>query len=112
MCRDLEHQLHFSAYYCCQVPHIVCSHPCFFQLYCLIFFLKLEFPSPLTASTPQYCPLSSSCEAVLGVWTTNQYLTVMYFQSDDDEPSSSGSTAERGEKKIYVEALYTGYNVK
>ena len=35
----------------------------------------------------------------MGVFTTNQHLTGMHFQTDDEEPGSSESTAERGERE-------------
>ena len=63
---------------------------------CMVLSLQLIPLSPLTSPLK----LQQSHERrYLGVCTTNQPLTGMHFQTDDEEPGSSESTAERGERE-------------
>ena len=58
-------------------------------------FIKINTPSLLT-DTPQHWPFSSPIRDKVWGCTTNQHLTGMHFQGDDEKPGSSKSTAERG----------------
>ena len=64
-------------------------------LYCPFIKLKVSFPSPLTA-TPHFRPFTFSSPVKFRLCTTNQHLTGMRFQSDDEEPGNSVNSAERG----------------
>ena len=61
-------------------------------------FIKISIPSLLITATLQYRPFTFGSPIRDKVWgcTTNQHLTGMHFQNDDEMPGSSESTAERG----------------
>ena len=61
-------------------------------------FIKISIPSLLITAVLQYRPFTFGSPIRDKVWgcTTNQHLTGMHFQNDDEKSGCSKSTAERG----------------
>ena len=64
-------------------------------------FIKISIPLSVNRhpSLPPFNIQQSHKRRSFGVCTTNQHLTGMHFQSDDEEPGSSVNTAERVERE-------------
>ena len=101
-CCDLELPVNITSYTSPEHKLLLSSSSCTLYttliLVCMVLLLKLVSPSLLITATLQYRPFTFGSPIRDKVWgcTTNQHLTGMHFQNDDEMPGSSESTAERG----------------